>query len=83
MLKPTISKLGPNRDCLIRAQTPQAFRFDYIYKRHRDSNENYTDDVVLAFLDKKKIEIISGSAYNFKITTPEDIKIAEKLFLNV
>jgi len=75
-----ISKLVPNRDSYIRAQTPQAFRFDYIFKRHLDSHEHYTDDVVLAFLDKKKIEIISGSAYNFKITTPEDIKIAEKLF---
>ena len=79
----TISDLGPNRDSLIRAQTPQAFRFDYIYQRHLDSEEQYTDDVKSAFLDKKKIDIISGSEYNFKITTPEDIKIAEKLFLNV
>ena len=76
----TISKLGPSRDSLIRAQTPQAFRFDYIYKRHMSSSEHYTDDVNLAFLDNKKIDIISGSEYNFKITTQEDIKIAEKLF---
>ena len=76
----TIGKVGPNRDCIIRAQTPQAFRFDYIYKRHKDSSKHYTDDVVLAFLDNKKIEIISGSEYNLKITTPEDIRIAEKLF---
>ena len=45
-----------------------------------NSSEHYTDDVNFAFLDKKKIGIISGSEYNFKITTPEDIKIAEKLF---
>ena len=76
----TISKLGPNRDTLIRAQTPQAFRFDYIYQRHKNNSKHYTDDVNLAFLDKKKIEIIAGSEYNFKITTQEDIKIAEKLF---
>ena len=76
----TISKLGPSRDSLIRAQTPQAFRFDYIYKRHMSNSEHYTDDVNLAFLDNKKIEVISGSEYNFKITTQEDIKIAEKLF---
>ena len=79
----TIDKLGPNRDSLIRAQTPQAFHFDYIYERHLNSEEEYTDDVNLAFLDEKKIEIICGSEYNLKITTPEDIKIAEKLFLNV
>ena len=75
----TISKLGPSRDSLIRAQTPQAFRFDYIYERHMSNSEHYTDDVNLAFLDNKKIEIISGSEYNFKITTQADIKIAEKL----
>ena len=79
----TISDLGPNRDFLIRAQTPQAFRFEYIYQRHLDNEEQFTDDVNLAFLDKKKIDIISGSEYNFKITNPEDIKIAKKLFLNV
>ena len=75
----TIDKLGPARDNLIRAQTPQAFHFDYIYQKYLNSEKHYTDDVNLAFLDEKKIEIISGSEYNFKITTPEDIKIAEKL----
>ncbi len=79
----TIDELGPNRDSLVRAQTPQAFHFDYIYKRHLTSEEQFTDDVNLAFLDKRKIDIISGSEYNFKITTPEDVKIAEQLFLNV
>ena len=48
-----------------------------------NSNQHHTDDVNLALIDKKKIDIVSGSEYNFKITTPEDIKIAEKLFLNV
>ena len=81
--KTTIDELGPNRDSLVRAQTPQAFHFDYIYQRHLNSNEQYSDDVNLAFLDNRKIDIISGSETNFKITTPEDIKIAEKLFLNV
>ena len=79
----TISDLGPDRDTLIRAQTPQAFKFEYIYKRHLNSEAQYTDDVNLAFLDKKKINIVSGTEYNIKITTPEDIKIAEKFFLNV
>ena len=79
----TIDELGPNRDTLIRAQTPQAFHFDYIYGRHLSSEEEYTDDVNLAFLDKKKIDIVCGSEYNLKITTPEDVKIAEKLFLDV
>ena len=79
----TIGTLGLNRDSLLRAQTPQAFHFDYIYRTHMNCDQHHTDDVNLALIDKKKIEIVSGSEYNFKITTPEDIKIAEKLFLNV
>ena len=79
----TIDALDLNRDSLIRAQTPQAFHFDYIYRTHMNCDEHHTDDVNLALIDKKKIDIVSGSEYNFKITTPEDIKIAEKLFLNV
>ncbi len=76
----TIDALGLNRDSLIRAQTPQAFHFDYIYHTHMSCDEHHTDDVNLALIDKKKIDIVSGSEYNFKITTPEDILIAEKLF---
>ena len=79
----TIDALGLKRDTLVRAQTPQAFHFDYIYRTHMSCDENHTDDVNLALIDKKKIDIVSGSEYNFKITTPEDIKIAKKLFLNV
>jgi 2-C-methyl-D-erythritol 4-phosphate cytidylyltransferase len=79
----TIRALGPDRDTLIRAQTPQAFHFDYIYQRYASRDQDYTDDVTLAFLDKKNIDIVDGSEYNFKITTPEDVQIAEKLFLNV
>ena len=75
----TIAEFGPNRDSLIRAQTPQAFHFNYIYRRYLNNEDQYTDDVNLAFIDKKKIDIVLGSQYNFKITTPEDIKIAEKL----
>ena len=76
----TIKELGPDRESIIRAQTPQAFRFDYIFHRHMSCEEDQTDDVKLAFQDKKRIDILSGSEYNFKITTPEDIRIAEKLF---
>jgi 2-C-methyl-D-erythritol 4-phosphate cytidylyltransferase len=79
----TIDAFNLNRDSLIRAQTPQAFHFDYIYRAHMNCDEHHSDDVNLALIDKKKIDIISGSEYNFKITTPEDILIAEKLFLNV
>ena len=34
----TIDTLGLNRESLIRAQTPQAFHFDYIYQRYLNSD---------------------------------------------
>ena len=33
-------------------------------------DEHHTDDVNLAFIEKK-IDIVSGNEYNFKITTPD------------
>ena len=47
------------------------------------TSENKLKGEFTVIVDKKKIDIVSGSEYNFKITTPEDIEIAEKLFLNV
>ena len=49
-----INALGLNRDSVIRAQTPQAFHFDYIYRAHMSADEHHTDDVNLALIDKKK-----------------------------
>ena len=42
---------------------PQAFH-DYIYQRYL--NSEHTDDVNLAFLDKKKIDIISVASITLK-----------------
>lgn len=64
------------------AQTPQAFRFSLI-RRAMDSalSEGFqgTDSSTLLERIKEKVLIVEGSYENIKITTEEDLHLAEKL----
>jgi 2-C-methyl-D-erythritol 4-phosphate cytidylyltransferase len=68
-----------DRNKVFRAQTPQAFRCRIIKKAYStDKGSNITDDVGL--VEKScRVKIIEGSYKNLKITTREDMKIAEAL----
>lgn len=72
-----------NRDQLYFAQTPQSFRFKTIYELHKNAYQNNiidsTDDAQLAQIAQKEIFLVEGSNDNIKITTKEDIKIAEAI----
>ena len=64
------------------AQTPQAFHYDIIMNAHKASQkEAYvgTDDAELVERYGKAVKVIPGDPCNIKITTSEDIKIAEAL----
>jgi 2-C-methyl-D-erythritol 4-phosphate cytidylyltransferase/2-C-methyl-D-erythritol 2,4-cyclodiphosphate synthase len=66
------------REGLLRAQTPQGFRFTPILKAHRDhADEEVTDDTALAELDGLKIVATLGETNNMKVTTPEDFTTAQ------
>ncbi|GAA0578949.1 bifunctional 2-C-methyl-D-erythritol 4-phosphate cytidylyltransferase/2-C-methyl-D-erythritol 2,4-cyclodiphosphate synthase [Rhizomicrobium electricum] len=66
------------REGLLRAQTPQGFRFAPILKAHRDrADEEVTDDTALAELDGLKIVATLGETNNMKVTTPEDFTTAQ------
>ena len=68
------------RDGLLRAQTPQGFRFDAILAAHRKfGHESVTDDMAMAELAGLKIEAVAGEERNLKITTKDDLAFAEKL----
>ena len=68
------------RDGLLRAQTPQGFRFDAILKAHREfATRDLTDDMALAELAGLKIATVPGEDTNMKVTTPEDFVVAERL----
>ena len=63
-------------------QTPQAFKFDLLkkaYKAAYDEKFYGTDDASLVERIGKKVKMIEGSYENIKITTPEDLIMAEAL----
>lgn len=73
------------RDNVWRAQTPQAFRYRRILDAHRRAKSegvsDFTDDASLAEWAGMRVAIAVGSQANRKITTAEDIAMAERDFL--
>jgi len=63
-------------------QTPQVFPFKIIkeaYDKAYEDNFYATDDAALVERIGGKVKIVEGSPFNIKITTPEDIEMAEYL----
>lgn len=72
----------PNREKLWAVQTPQVFKYNLIKKAYDegvDSSIKVTDDAMMVEALGHRVKIITGSYDNIKITTPEDIHIAEKI----
>jgi 2-C-methyl-D-erythritol 4-phosphate cytidylyltransferase len=70
----------PPRESLWLAQTPQTFRYGLIRDAHeRADSEGWlgTDDASLVERIGKPVHIVRGDYGNFKITTPEDLILAE------
>lgn len=68
------------RDSLWNVQTPQTFKCELIMKAYRDGmakKYHGYDDATFVEHMGKKIKVIEGSPYNIKITTPEDLIIAQ------
>jgi 2-C-methyl-D-erythritol 4-phosphate cytidylyltransferase len=69
-----------NREMVWMAQTPQVFRHDLILSAHSDARAcgfAATDDAQLMERMGFPVAIISGSRRNIKITTAEDLAMAE------
>ncbi len=72
----------PDRDTLWAVQTPQAFRASVLLDAHalaQRKGVTATDDAMLVEQLGFKVKIVSGSDSNLKITTPDDLIIAEAL----
>jgi 2-C-methyl-D-erythritol 4-phosphate cytidylyltransferase / 2-C-methyl-D-erythritol 2,4-cyclodiphosphate synthase len=70
-----------DRSGLWRAQTPQGFWFDAILAAHRAAiGRALTDDAAVAEAAGLMPLIVEGSEDNLKITTPNDLAAAERLF---
>ena len=62
---------------LWRAQTPQAFRRDWLEEAHRTVKGSSTDDAALVESLGHPVHITPGDPLNFKITTRQDLELAE------
>jgi 2-C-methyl-D-erythritol 4-phosphate cytidylyltransferase len=62
-------------------QTPQTFRYDLLVEAHRgaDSDVDATDDAALVEALGVRVRLYGGSPRNLKVTTREDLAIAQAL----
>jgi len=66
------------RYCII--QTPQCFSTNSIKKAYlKEYKFNFTDDATVVEATGEKIHLIDGTSDNIKITTPQDLAVAEAL----
>lgn len=92
-VKDTIKKIDkngfinetPDRASLFAIQTPQAFSFDS-YKSALEKAENdrkdFTDDCQIIEYSGGRVKTVEGHYSNIKITTPDDIVLAENYLDN-
>ena len=70
----------PDRSQIDAVQTPQVFIASDIKEAYANAYElGFTDDVSVAIKHGLKVRRIPGLKYNIKLTTPEDVVVAEQL----
>lgn len=70
------------REKLVAVQTPQAFKYEILKKAHENAVLNAfigTDDASLVERSGYRVYVTEGSYDNIKITTPEDMILADAL----
>ena len=69
----------PDRDTLWAAQTPQSFSLDLLKEAHSRIKHAVTDDAAMVEALGRTVKLFMGSHENIKVTTPEDITVAEAI----
>jgi 2-C-methyl-D-erythritol 4-phosphate cytidylyltransferase len=75
----------PDRSTLQEIQTPQIFRYNILVEAYSSAirrGRTATDDTALAEAIGERVQLIEGSYSNIKITTPEDLQMAEFMLSN-
>lgn len=75
----------PNRNLLWSAQTPQAFdyisikrAYELLFQKDKSVRKKITDDaMVYDMFINLPVKIVKGDYYNIKLTTPEDLILAQ------
>ena len=89
-MKDTVKQVGTDhviertvdRQSLWLAQTPQAFRRDWLLAAHRKAHAEgvrATDDAYLIEWAGHSVSVVEGSGENIKVTRPEDMVIGEAI----
>ncbi len=67
----------PDRRSIWAAQTPQIFRYDLLRGAHDQCVQDVTDDAMMVESLGHPVKMFLGSYDNLKVTTPEDLILAE------
>jgi 2-C-methyl-D-erythritol 4-phosphate cytidylyltransferase len=88
-LKSTIKRINPKnleveytlrRNEIMEVQTPQVFKKDLIIRAYTKADDkDAPDDAFLVECLKRPVKVIEGSCLNIKITTPEDLLLAQAI----
>lgn len=71
-----------DRTSVISVHTPQAFEYDLLMRAYRNAEENglsVTDDSMMVEALGKRVHVTASTYDNIKITTEEDLKVAESI----
>jgi 2-C-methyl-D-erythritol 4-phosphate cytidylyltransferase len=74
-----------DRNSIVAIQTPQIFKYAELvtaYRRAQQDNFQGTDDAALFEHYIGRVKVVEGDYNNLKITTPEDLRVAEALLKN-
>ena len=90
-VKDTIKSAGPDmivsetvpREGLWAVQTPQFFSYHLLLEAHNRVSDDVTDDASMVERIGGKIHLFAGSYSNIKVTTPEDLFIAEAILKSI
>jgi 2-C-methyl-D-erythritol 4-phosphate cytidylyltransferase len=74
-----VVKSTPDRTTLWAAQTPQVFKFQLLREAHRRVTHDSTDDAAMVEALGTEVKVFMGSYENMKVTTPEDVSLAEAI----
>lgn len=80
------AQVTPDRSTLWQIQTPQTFRYDLVFGAYQKllsdahNQKGITDDaMVVEKMCSGRVKLVEGSYENMKVTTPEDMIVAESL----
>lgn len=77
--EPPVVTATPDRSTMWLAQTPQCFKRSLLLRAHEQAAGDATDDAALVEALGHTVTVYEGTSTNIKVTTPDDLIIAEAL----